>query len=164
MTPQYSATLVEHFRHPRNYGALTAPEVAYEDVNPLCGDRIRIELHVSVEQTIAAYKGGGAEAFMTEIRAAIAKCPTESMAGGSKETNDFVASFPHLGDDSFAMQQTWTDMPEYSGQLMTYLAVVRLGDVVTTLYFVGWEDYSADLMVTTDYTRRAANAIRTALP
>ena len=35
MTPQYSATIFEHFRHPRNYGALLAPEVAYEAVNAL---------------------------------------------------------------------------------------------------------------------------------
>ena len=56
MTLQYSATIVEHFRHPRNYGALPAPEVAYEDLNPLCGDRIRMELNVSADQTIAAVR------------------------------------------------------------------------------------------------------------
>ena len=40
----YSAVLLDHFRHPRNYGHLPAPDIAYEDFNPLCGDRIRIEL------------------------------------------------------------------------------------------------------------------------
>jgi len=75
MTPQYSATMVEHFRHPRNYGALPAPEVAYEDVNPLCGDRIRMELNVGADQTIAAvrFRGDGciisraAASMLTEL-------------------------------------------------------------------------------------------------
>ena len=44
MVALYSEKLMDHFRHPRNYGALTAPDVSYESFNPLCGDRIRIEL------------------------------------------------------------------------------------------------------------------------
>jgi nitrogen fixation NifU-like protein len=44
MPALYSETLLDHFRHPRNYGALTAPDVSHESFNPLCGDRIRLEL------------------------------------------------------------------------------------------------------------------------
>ncbi len=44
MPALYSEKLLDHFRHPRNYGALTSPDVSYESFNPLCGDRIRIEL------------------------------------------------------------------------------------------------------------------------
>ncbi len=71
MTPQYSETIIEHFRHPRNYGALPAPEVAYEDVNPLCGDRIRMELHVSAEQTIAAVRFRGDSCIISRAAASI---------------------------------------------------------------------------------------------
>ena len=71
MTQQYSATIVEHFRHPRNYGALPAPEVAHEDVNPLCGDRIRIELRVSAEQTIAAVRFRGDSCIISRAAASI---------------------------------------------------------------------------------------------
>lgn len=46
MAPLYSEKLLDHFRRPRNYGALTAPDVSYESFNPLCGDRIRIELRI----------------------------------------------------------------------------------------------------------------------
>ena len=42
----YSEKLLDHFRHPRNYGALTDADVSYESFNPLCGDRIRIELKI----------------------------------------------------------------------------------------------------------------------
>ncbi|MDQ3949806.1 MAG: iron-sulfur cluster assembly scaffold protein [Gemmatimonadota bacterium] len=40
----YGATIMEHFRRPRNQGPLPAADVAREGANPLCGDRIRIEL------------------------------------------------------------------------------------------------------------------------
>jgi|SRR5687767_9379075 len=49
MPALYSEKLLDHFRHPRNYGALTSPDVSYESFNPLCGDRIRIELNVENE-------------------------------------------------------------------------------------------------------------------
>jgi nitrogen fixation NifU-like protein len=42
--PPYGATVMEHFRRPRNQGPLAAPDAAREGANPLCGDRIRIEL------------------------------------------------------------------------------------------------------------------------
>ncbi len=39
----YSSVIRERFRHPRFRGAVPDPDAAFEDVNPLCGDRIRIE-------------------------------------------------------------------------------------------------------------------------
>ena len=40
----YGATIMEHFRRPRNQGPLPAADVVREGANPLCGDRIRIEV------------------------------------------------------------------------------------------------------------------------
>jgi nitrogen fixation protein NifU and related proteins len=42
----YSAVIIEHFRRPRNYGALLNASAAAEAANPLCGDRIRIALRL----------------------------------------------------------------------------------------------------------------------
>lgn len=47
MTSPYGRTIMEHYRHPRHFGALSAPDVSHEGANPLCGDRIRVELTVS---------------------------------------------------------------------------------------------------------------------
>lgn len=46
MTSPYSPRVIEHFRHPRNKGSLAKPTIAQEGTNPLCGDRVRIELLV----------------------------------------------------------------------------------------------------------------------
>jgi len=53
-TGLYSDTLLDHFRNPRNYGSLPSPDVTYEEFNPLCGDRIRIELVISDNRIAAA--------------------------------------------------------------------------------------------------------------
>jgi nitrogen fixation NifU-like protein len=42
----YRAVVLEHFRHPRNHGLLADATASHEGVNPLCGDRIRIQLRV----------------------------------------------------------------------------------------------------------------------
>jgi len=42
----YSDVIKERYRRPRFRGRLDAPDALFEDVNPLCGDRMRIELAV----------------------------------------------------------------------------------------------------------------------
>jgi nitrogen fixation protein NifU and related proteins len=42
----YSDTILDRFRHPRYQGELASPDGAHEDVNPLCGDRIRVEVRL----------------------------------------------------------------------------------------------------------------------
>lgn len=39
----YSDVIRERWRRPRFRGRLERPDAAFEDVNPLCGDRIRME-------------------------------------------------------------------------------------------------------------------------
>jgi nitrogen fixation protein NifU and related proteins len=40
----YRDYILDHYRHPRNFGSLEQPDAQAEDLNPLCGDQIRIEL------------------------------------------------------------------------------------------------------------------------
>ena len=89
MTPQYSETIFEHFRHPRNYGALPAPEVAHEAVNALCGDRIRMELNVSTEQRITAVRFRGDSCIISRAATSIL---TELIQG---QTLQEVITLPH---------------------------------------------------------------------
>ena len=49
MTHPYSAKILEHFRRPRNQGTLAHPTVSQEGSNPLCGDRVRVELELEGE-------------------------------------------------------------------------------------------------------------------
>jgi nitrogen fixation protein NifU and related proteins len=38
------ANILDHYKHPRNHGTLEQPTVSREETNPLCGDRIRLDL------------------------------------------------------------------------------------------------------------------------
>ena len=55
----YGETIQEHFRHPRNYGSLDAPDIRHEDVNPFCGDRVRIEIALAPDDTVSAARFQG---------------------------------------------------------------------------------------------------------
>ena len=42
----FRAIVLEHFRHPRNRGPLDDATASAEGANPLCGDRIRVQVRV----------------------------------------------------------------------------------------------------------------------
>lgn len=73
----YGSTLLEHFRRPRNQRRLDAPTVAHEGYNPLCGDRVRLELVVEDDTIAAAAFTANACAICT----ASASLLTERLAG-----------------------------------------------------------------------------------
>ena len=60
MSGLYGKVIDEHSKRPRNRGSLESPDAAHEDVNPLCGDRIRIELRLEDGRIADARFGGNA--------------------------------------------------------------------------------------------------------
>ena len=82
MVALYSEVILDHFRHPRNYGDLPLPDVSYEAFNPLCGDRIRIELTLN-DSNVAdvRFKGDGCA-----ISIAAASLLTEQIKGVDLES------------------------------------------------------------------------------
>ena len=84
----YSDTLLDHFRNPRNYGSLPSPDAVYEEFNPLCGDRIRIELSISDNRIAAAsFVGDGCA-----ICIAAASVLTELILNADIEEADVISS------------------------------------------------------------------------
>ena len=56
----YREAILDHFRNPRNKGTLDPADYSYEDVNPLCGDEIRIDLRTDGERvTEIRFSGRG---------------------------------------------------------------------------------------------------------
>ena len=46
----YRDYILDHYRNPRNFGTLDRPDVEAEDLNPLCGDEIEMQIRVSPEK------------------------------------------------------------------------------------------------------------------
>ncbi len=60
MSDMYRDLILEHHRYPHNFGTLDPHDVSQEEHNPLCGDRIRLDLRI-VDNKIAevAFSGKG---------------------------------------------------------------------------------------------------------
>jgi len=42
--------ILDHYKNPRNHGTLDPNDGSFEDTNPLCGDRIRIDLRLEADR------------------------------------------------------------------------------------------------------------------
>jgi len=81
MEDLYRENILDHYKRPRNQGTIEDPDISYEDANPLCGDRIRIDLKVKeghIEQI--RFSGHGCS-----ISQAAASMLCESLEGKSLE-------------------------------------------------------------------------------
>jgi nitrogen fixation protein NifU and related proteins len=74
MSDMYTERLLEHYRQPRNKGHLEEPDLAAEEYNPLCGDRVTVEARVEDGRIVEARFDGrgcalclGAASILTEI-------------------------------------------------------------------------------------------------
>jgi nitrogen fixation NifU-like protein len=47
MDDLYRDYILEHYRRPHNFGTLDEPSASIEGSNPLCGDRITLQIHVA---------------------------------------------------------------------------------------------------------------------
>ncbi len=74
----YRDYILDHYRNPRNFGHLDAPTASAEDLNPLCGDQIRMELQIDDGGIVRAvrFSGNGCA-----ISLASASMLTESISG-----------------------------------------------------------------------------------
>src|SRR4051812_43796616 len=61
MDALYREQILEHYKHPQNFGHLDEPDLEFEDTNPLCGDELKVELKVDDERRIVdlAFSGQG---------------------------------------------------------------------------------------------------------
>ena len=90
MAALYSEIMLDHFRHPRNYGSLPAPDISYEEFNPLCGDRIRIEVKLKNQSIVedVRFRGDGcaisiaAASLLTELIVGIDIGALEAISDG----------------------------------------------------------------------------------
>ncbi len=77
----YRQYILEHYREPRNHGALEHPDIHAADTNPLCGDRIEIDLNVQGDRVSEVrFRGRGCA-----ISQASASMLTEKIEGAPLE-------------------------------------------------------------------------------
>jgi nitrogen fixation protein NifU and related proteins len=52
MDDLYREVILDHYKNPRNQGTLDPNDFSYEDENPLCGDKLRIDVRLDENQRV----------------------------------------------------------------------------------------------------------------
>jgi nitrogen fixation protein NifU and related proteins len=81
MSNPYGEIIADHIQYPRNRGTLDAPTFSHEDHNPLCGDKIRIDVLIE-DGRIADIRQQGRGCSLSQ---AAASALSEELKGKSVE-------------------------------------------------------------------------------
>ena len=74
----YRDFILDHYRNPRNFGHLEHADASAEDVNPLCGDEIRMEIAVGSNGEVTDIRFSGKGCAISQASASML---TESVVG-----------------------------------------------------------------------------------
>jgi nitrogen fixation NifU-like protein len=74
----YKEYILDHYRNPRNFGHLEQVDASAEDLNPLCGDTIKMELALDDEGRVRDVKFSGKGCAISQASASML---TESIKG-----------------------------------------------------------------------------------
>ena len=75
----YSAKILEHAKYPRKFGRIADPDLKFEEVNPLCGDRIRVELRLTGMGAVEEISFSGEMCAIAKATASILFASIEGM-------------------------------------------------------------------------------------
>ena len=113
----YQEVILDHNKQPRNYGELTETEHRAEGNNPLCGDRLTVELTLDSGQIVdVRFRGQGCA-----ISTASASLMTEAVKGKSvDEAKTLFEGFREMltGDPSVP-----AEAPDELGKLVVFAGV-----------------------------------------
>ncbi len=83
----YRDYILDHYRAPRNFGHLEHPDASADDTNPLCGDRIAMELQLT-DGRVSDVRFSGKGCAISQASASML---TESIRG---KTLEEIAKLP----------------------------------------------------------------------
>ena len=95
----YRDFILDHYRNPRNFGSLEDATATAEDINPLCGDQIRMDLRVDDRGVVEDVRFSGKGCAISQASASML---TEEIKGMKLEdvaklTKDIVLDNVGIG-------------------------------------------------------------------
>jgi nitrogen fixation NifU-like protein len=67
----YKEYILDHYRNPRNFGHVERVDASAEDLNPLCGDTIRMELTIDADHKVSDVKFSGRGCAISQASASM---------------------------------------------------------------------------------------------
>ena len=71
MDSLYREAILDHYKHPHNFGELDDPDLEFEDNNPLCGDELKVQLKVGDDGRVEAIRFSGQGCAISQASASM---------------------------------------------------------------------------------------------
>ncbi|MGH2947754.1 MAG: Fe-S cluster assembly sulfur transfer protein SufU [Solirubrobacteraceae bacterium] len=72
MDDLYRENILQHYKNPHHWGELPEPDLEAEDLNPLCGDELKVQLKVDGEGRIEDVRFSGHGCAISQASASMA--------------------------------------------------------------------------------------------
>jgi nitrogen fixation protein NifU and related proteins len=99
MDDLYREEILEHYKRPHNWGAMDEPDLEAEDLNPLCGDELKVMLRVDDDGTISDVRFDGHGCAISQAAASMASDEVIGMSADDLLTLDRSFVLDLLGID-----------------------------------------------------------------
>jgi nitrogen fixation NifU-like protein len=71
MDALYREQILDHYKHPHNFGELDDADLEFEDNNPLCGDELRVQLRTGEDGRIEEIRFSGQGCAISQASASM---------------------------------------------------------------------------------------------
>ena len=75
----YREQILDHYKHPQNFGELEDYDMEFEDTNPLCGDQLRVQLKLDDDGHIADLRFSGVGCAISQASASLVSDEVKGM-------------------------------------------------------------------------------------
>jgi nitrogen fixation NifU-like protein len=79
MDELYREYILDHYKHPHNWGELEHPDLEFNDLNPLCGDELTVQLAVSDDGLIEDVRFSGHGCAISQAAASMTSDEVKGM-------------------------------------------------------------------------------------
>jgi nitrogen fixation NifU-like protein len=80
MDQLYREQILDHYKHPHNFGELEDPDLEFEDLNPLCGDELRVQLRTDDDGRIEEIRFSGHGCAISQAAASLVSDEVKGMS------------------------------------------------------------------------------------
>ena len=82
MDQLYREQILDHYKHPHNFGELDDADLEFADTNPLCGDELRVQLRTDDDGRIEEVRFSGQGCAISQASASMVSDEIKGMTPG----------------------------------------------------------------------------------
>ncbi len=99
MDALYREAILDHYKHPHNFGEIDDADLEFEDNNPLCGDELKVQLKVGDDGRVQTVRFSGQGCAISQASASMISDEIKGMSVEELRRLDKTAILELLGID-----------------------------------------------------------------